>query len=92
MRNASLLVVGALAFSALACQDLDITNPNNPDRDVVVESSSDTEALISTSFRRWFQRTQGSTPSMALTSAADEFTGGIVFQEHLPEQKQIVIV
>ncbi len=75
MRNVSLLVVGALAFSALACQDLNITNPNNPDREVVVSSASDVESLISSSFRQWFNLTQGSTPSMALTSAADEFTG-----------------
>ena len=76
MRNASLLVVGALAFSALACQDLDITNPNNPDREVVVSSAPDVESLISSSFRQWFNQTQGSTPSMALTCAADEFSSG----------------
>jgi len=76
MRTSSLLVAGALAFSALACQDLEVTNPNNPDREVVVSSAVDVEALISTSFRRWFNLTQGLTPSVALSTAADEFTSG----------------
>ncbi|MDP2955714.1 MAG: hypothetical protein Q8N53_04780 [Longimicrobiales bacterium] len=76
MRTHSLLIVGVLAFVALGCQDLEITNPNNPDRTTVVSSSSDVEALVSTSFRRWFNLTQGLTPSTALCSAADEFSGG----------------
>lgn len=76
MRTASLLIVGALAFSALACQDLDITNPNNPDRAVVVSSAEDVETLIAASFRVWFNRVQGLTPSLALSVAADEFTSG----------------
>jgi hypothetical protein len=76
MRPSSLLIVGALAFSALACQDLDVTNPNNPDRETVVRSASDVEALIATSFRRWFNLTQNTTPSTALSAAADEFTSG----------------
>ncbi|MFH1763939.1 MAG: hypothetical protein ABIF09_07100 [Gemmatimonadota bacterium] len=76
MRVLSFLIVGALGLSALACQDLQITNPNNPDREVVVKSAGDVESLISTSFRRWFNLTQDLTPSTALTSAADEFSGG----------------
>jgi hypothetical protein len=76
MRKTLLLIVGALLFSASGCQDLDVTNPNNPDREVVVRSAADVEALISTSFRRWFNLTQFSTPSIALTAAADEFTTG----------------
>lgn len=76
MRISSLLITGVLAISAAACQDLDITNPNNPDREIVVGSAVDVEALISTSFRRWFNLTQGLTPSMALTCAADEFSSG----------------
>jgi hypothetical protein len=76
MREYSLLIAGVLAFVTAGCQDLEITNPNNPDRQVVVSSATDVEALISTSFRRWFNMTQGLTPSTALTSAADEFSGG----------------
>ncbi len=76
MRISSLLGAGALLFSALACQDLQVTNPNNPDREVVVNSPTDVESLISTSFRRWFNLTQNTTPSTALACASDEFTSG----------------
>jgi hypothetical protein len=79
MRMKPLFVAGVLAFSALACQDLTVTNPNNPDREVVVSSATDVEALISTSFRGWFNLTQGlaaTAPALALSTAADEFSGG----------------
>lgn len=76
MRTSSLLIAGVLAFVAAGCQDLEITNPNNPDRQVVVSSATDVEALISTSFRRWFNMTQALTPSTAITCAADEFSSG----------------
>ena len=76
MRTHSLLIAGVLAFVTMGCQDLEITNPNNPDRAVVLSSPTDVEALVSTSFRRWFNLTQGLTPSTAITAAADEFSGG----------------
>ncbi|HSW31701.1 MAG TPA: hypothetical protein VLH75_19610 [Longimicrobiales bacterium] len=76
MRTHTLLIAGVLAFVTTGCQDLAITNPNNPDREVVVGSATDVEALVSTSFRRWFNMTQGLTPSTAITAAADEFSGG----------------
>lgn len=78
MRVRTLLAVGAL-FGVVACQDLRVTNPNNPDREVVVSSPPDVETLISTSFRSWFNLTQGlasTAPGLALSSAADEFSGG----------------
>jgi hypothetical protein len=79
MRIRTLLVAGAVVVSAVACQDLSVTNPNNPDREVVVSSPSDVETLISTSFRSWFNLTQGlsaTAPALALSTAADEFSGG----------------
>ncbi len=76
MRTHTLLIAGVLAFVTTGCQDLAITNPNNPDREVVVGSATDVEALVSTSFRRWFNMTQGLTPSTAITCAADEFSSG----------------
>lgn len=76
MRFTRLLVVGALALTGLACHDLDMTNPNNPDRGVVAMSANDVEVLISTSFRGWFNRSQLTTPSLSLATMADEFTSG----------------
>lgn len=76
MRTSRFLIIGVVAAGSLACQDLEVTNPNNPDRDVVVQSATDVEALIATSFRRWFNLTQGATPSIALSNMADEFSSG----------------
>lgn len=76
MRTIQLFVLGILAAVGLACHDLDVTNPNNPDREVVAHSPSDVETLISTSFRRWFNRSQLTTPSMSLATMADELTSG----------------
>lgn len=78
MRPHAIFAAGALLLSLSlgGCQDLNVTNPNNPDREVVVKSATDVESLIATSFRRWFNLTQGTTPSIALSSAADEFTTG----------------
>lgn len=76
MKRASNLVAGALVFTTLACQELHVTNPNNPDREVVVQSAVDVEALVATSFRRYFNLTHGTTPSVALANSADQFSGG----------------
>lgn len=76
MRPIKIVVLGALALTALACHDLEVTNPNNPDREVLATSASDVETLISTSFRRWFNRSQQNTPSLSLSTMADELTSG----------------
>jgi hypothetical protein len=88
MRNTRVLIAGALALSAVACQDLNISNPNNPDRDVLVRSATDVESLIASSFRRWFNLTQGTTPSVALSVMADEFSTGFLDfgGQHLGEE------
>jgi hypothetical protein len=88
MRKTSILIVCAAATSTLACQDLDISNPNNPDREVVVTSASDIEALISSSFRRWFNLHQNVTPTTAQTVMADEFSTGFLDfgGQHLGEE------
>lgn len=76
MRIAKTFVLCALAAGLLACQDMDVVNPNNPDRDAVARNPSDVEALISTSFRTWFNRSQHTTPSLSLSTMADELTSG----------------
>lgn len=48
-------VLGALLlFGAAGCADLDVTNPNDPDRELALASASDVEALISGGFSTWF--------------------------------------
>src|SRR5690606_21526857 len=74
------LAAGVLVLGATACQDLDISNPNNPQREAVVESAEDVVSLIATGFRRWVSLTQGNTPSSALSNASDEFASGFTDQ------------
>ncbi|HEY8469292.1 MAG TPA: hypothetical protein VIL18_06610 [Longimicrobiales bacterium] len=93
MRSTGLIAVGILAAAVVACQDLEVTNPNNPDREVVARSPSDVEALISSSFRQWFNRAQSNTPSLALSTMADELTSGFFdfgTQEMSREPRQAV--
>ena len=46
---AVLLLVGATA-----CADLDVTNPNDPDRDKALATAGDVESLIAGSYNNWF--------------------------------------
>ena len=75
MRTAKLLVVCLLA-GTVACDDLDVTNPNNPNRETVVRNSQDVLALISNGLLQWFNRSAGTSPAIALTVMADEFSTG----------------
>lgn len=76
MRPNVMILVGVLAFGGSACQDMDVVNVNNPSRESVLESPADVEALISATFRGWFERTGGTTPGIAMSVMADEFTTG----------------
>ncbi len=75
MRVTKLLVL-ALLGSAIACGDLDVTNPNNPNRGTVVRSSQDALALISNGLLQWFNRSAQTTPAVTLSVMADEFSTG----------------
>jgi hypothetical protein len=68
------------ALSALlvagGCADLDVTNPNNPDRERVLSSPEDVESLISTSFRSYFTNAQETNPNIPAAAMAEVLTGG----------------
>jgi hypothetical protein len=65
----------AAALLAAGCENLDVTNPNNPDRARAQSEPGDVEALIAGSYLPVWSRTQGSDdPAWVLTAAADEFT------------------
>ncbi len=68
--------IAALTLVTAGCQDLAVTNPNNPDRDRVLSRPDDIESLVASSFRTWFMRAQYEYPNMALAAVADEITGG----------------
>lgn len=58
------------------CMDLEVTNPNVPDRERVLSEPQDVEALISTSMREVFTNAQDNYPNLALAAMADNITGG----------------
>ncbi|HUG41342.1 MAG TPA: hypothetical protein VMM12_12715 [Longimicrobiales bacterium] len=66
---AALVVVGA-------CADLDVTNPNEPDRERVLSSPGDVQALISTAFQPFFDHVQQTNPGLPTSAMADNLTGG----------------
>ena len=49
-------LIPALALLVVACQDLDVTNPNEPDRFRATLQPAATESFIATSFRTWWVR------------------------------------
>lgn len=65
----------AAALIASAC-DLDVTNPNEPDRQRVLASAVDVQALISTSFQPYFDHVQQTNPGIPTSAMADNLTGG----------------
>lgn len=75
MRTAK-LIFASLLVATIACDDLEVTNPNNPNRETVVENPQDVLALISNGLLQWFNRSAGTSPAVALSVMADEFSTG----------------
>lgn len=70
---------GALAVTALVlagCADLDVSNPNVPDRERVLSSPQDVQALISTSYQAYFDNAQQTNPNLPTAAMADNLSGG----------------
>jgi hypothetical protein len=74
MRIMITVVVSAVLLAG--CNDLDVTNPNEPDRDRVLSSPQDVQALISTSYQAYFDNAQQTNPGLPTAAMADNITGG----------------
>jgi hypothetical protein len=67
----------ALTVALAACQDLNVTNPNRPDRIRATSDPAASEAFVSSSFRTWWQvGGHDDYPSWALSTMANEITSG----------------
>src|SRR6266508_6571465 len=73
-----LLALAVAATFVAACQDLQVTNPNNPDRDRVKETPSAGEGLVASAFGLWWNNVHQNEPAWALSFMADEFSGGFL--------------
>lgn len=92
------MVAGSLLlFGAAACADLEVTNPNNPGREVALTSAGDVESLIQGSFGQWLLSEQWdgdpeATPSFALSTQSFQWTStaanfGILTYSRLPRSE-----
>jgi hypothetical protein len=70
-RNA---VVGLMAAASAACMDLNVMNPNEPDRDRALADELAIESLIAGSFQTWWEVKQGRAPGRFLAQAGDTHT------------------
>jgi hypothetical protein len=61
-----------------ACQELSVTNPNDPDRAKATGQPEAVEALVSGAFTVWWNQVHQNNPAWALSTMADEFTGGFL--------------
>jgi hypothetical protein len=69
--------LGAAAALLLSgCVDLDVTNPNEPDRDRVLRNATDVQTLISSSYQAYFDNAQQTNPGLPTAAMADNLTGG----------------
>jgi len=69
-------VLAATVLLATGCLDLDVTNPNEPDRQRVLSSPVDVQSLISTSYQAYFDNAQQTNPNLPTAAMADNLTGG----------------
>jgi hypothetical protein len=70
-------LIPALALLFTACQDLRVTNPNEPDRARATRQPAATESFVATSFRKWWPVAgHDDYPSWALSTIAHEITSG----------------
>lgn len=79
MRNRYTIIVLALAgLVGAACQELAVTNPNDPDRKRATGQPAAVEALISSGFVLWWDEVHQNEPAFAVSYMADEFSGGFL--------------
>ncbi|HEY7406639.1 MAG TPA: hypothetical protein VH638_00095 [Gemmatimonadaceae bacterium] len=69
--------IGLLAVLA-GCQDLDVTNPNNPDRARLERDPQLVQTIISSAYAQLFDFWQDDYPAWVLPTMADEFTSGFL--------------
>ena len=58
-----------------ACQELAVTNPNEPDRERATKEATSVESFVSSAFRTWFEvGGHNDYPSWAFSTMAHEIT------------------
>jgi hypothetical protein len=77
MQRRSYWVGAAALLGAMACQDLDVQNPNEPDRERATQQPVSAESFVASSFRTWWPVAgHDDYPSWAFSTMANEVTSG----------------
>ena len=76
MRHLKKLVPLAALVALAGCVDLDVSNPNNPDRERVLADPGDVESLISSSFAGYYNNAAQTNPGLPTAAMAESLTGG----------------
>jgi len=77
MQRSKSWVGAGLLLAAVACQDLAVTNPNEPDRERATKQPVSAESFVSSSFRTWWPVAgHDDYPSWAFSTMANEITSG----------------
>jgi hypothetical protein len=64
----------AAALTLASCMSLTVSNDNNPDRVRATNTPGDVEALIASTFQRWWPRVYGTTPTIMWSAMGYEFS------------------
>ena len=79
MRTIAKIIGLALAGGLVTgCQELFVTNPNNPDREQATGQPAAVEGLIASAFLLWWNEVHQNEPAWAVSFMADEFSGGFL--------------
>ena len=70
--NISFFLISALLLLG-SCKDLNTVNTNNPDRDDVLSSGADLQAVLNGAYATWWQAVHGEQPVIALSVTADAY-------------------
>ena len=77
MHRRTYWVGAAVLLGAIACQDLAVTNPNEPDRERATKQPVSAESFVATSFRTWWPVAgHDDYPGWAFSTMANEVTSG----------------
>jgi hypothetical protein len=74
MRRIPLLCAAGAVLAAAGCQDLEVTNPNDPEIGTVLANGDALQAYLAGNFRNLWSTLQGSRPNWPAATAADQLS------------------
>jgi hypothetical protein len=92
MNRAYNAILGAALFGVIACQDLDVVNENNPDRDRALGEPSAVENVIRTAFLVWYNEFDNSDMYAIYPVLADEMTQTWIQRQVMPAREPREVV